>query len=62
MIYCCRIARLLAWASRRSIATVLVVLLNAIHPLLHGTPLDAGALDVLLPTLTGWAASGPDDQ
>jgi hypothetical protein len=34
-----------------------VVLLNLLHPLFHGTPLDGGALDGLLQSLDVWALS-----
>jgi hypothetical protein len=33
-------------------------ILNLIHPLLHGTPLDAGALDVLIQNLNASLAVG----
>lgn len=33
----------------------LVVALNLLHPLIHGTPLDGGMLDGLLQWLDVWA-------
>lgn len=30
---------------------ILTVLLNAIHPFIHGTPLDGGGLDIMLQQL-----------
>lgn len=35
---------------------VVVVVLNIVHPLVHGTPLDSGALDVLIANLTAATA------
>lgn len=35
------------------------VALTVIHPLIHGTPLDSGALDGLLASLTACACAGP---
>lgn len=35
---------------------VVVAVLNIVHPLVHGTPLDSGALDSLIANLTAAAA------
>ena len=32
----------------RTVAAVCVLALNLVHPIIHGTPLDSGALDALL--------------
>lgn len=44
--------RLWTWAARRTHVAalgVVLVALNGLHPFIHGTPLDSGCLDALLP-------------
>lgn len=38
----------------------LALALVAIHPLIHGTPLDSGALDALVQQMQAWAVLGGD--
>lgn len=34
-----------------------IVILNVIHPIIHGTPFDSGTVDVMIPQLNAIAAS-----
>lgn len=37
---------------------IVVVVLHALHGVIHGTPLDGGALDAMLPALETWVLQG----
>lgn len=46
---------LIALASRPRLIVIGAVAANFIHPFIHGTPLDSGALDACMVTLSGAA-------
>jgi hypothetical protein len=45
---------LLLHLARKSVAAPLLLALTVIHPVLHGTPLDGGALDAFILNLQIW--------
>lgn len=57
----CRIAHWVALLAGRRAAALVVFGLNLVHPLVHGTPLDGGALDGLLAWATAQAVSATND-
>lgn len=58
MIRCsCWFARLAGFLTRRAASTGVLILLGIIHPLIHGTPIDGGALDAAFASLQAWAVT-----
>lgn len=52
---CCRLAR-------SSTSILILALVAIVHPLIHGTPLDQGALDSVLDSLRAWATMSLPQQ
>lgn len=53
----CWFVRLSNVLARRSVSVLVFVVLNPIHVILHGTPLDGGALDGMLQVINAWAVT-----
>lgn len=47
--------RLYLWLARHRLIAFGALALNALHPLIHGTPLDGGALDACITGMSGAA-------
>lgn len=56
MIRCtCWLGRAAAFLSRRSIGFVVLAVITIVHPLIHGLPIDGGALDSFIFNVQSWA-------
>lgn len=42
-------------AARKGLATALLIMVNAVHAVIHSTPLDGGALDACIANLDTFA-------
>lgn len=51
------VCRLCTFMARHKIGVTAAFVLNAIHPFVHGTPLDGGTLDAILLYVTAWGLS-----
>jgi hypothetical protein len=51
----CRCLRIATALMRSGVAPVAYLIVLVVHPLVHGTPLDGGALDGAIDTLRLWA-------
>lgn len=51
----CWCSRLLARVAGRTVAVPLATLLALVHPVIHGTPFDMGALDQFIVAVNAWA-------
>lgn len=47
--------RLYLWCARRRLIAFGALALNLVHPFIHGTPLDGGALDACITGMSGAA-------
>ena len=53
----CRCVRIVNFLARRGVGQAAYLVAVVIHPLIHGTPLDGGALDAGLLWLQAWAVT-----
>lgn len=50
-----RLAKLACLLANRGAAITVLVLVAVVHPLVHGTPIDGGALDAVFSSIQMWA-------
>lgn len=56
------LTRLNRLAARRGIACGVLVLMNGVHALIHGTVLDGGSLDAAVFYVNAWVATSAMDS